>query len=344
MGLLSNYNYFADQDYSDYRELICYERPVSVLLHYEYNITYLRLWLFDRFDFEWKNNEFIMKTNEFESLLKSKKIISEHSKDSNGEDVEVLINDILNSSTAILVNYFSKIGESVIVSTLMLEKDGSGLIATSLRGDSFYVRKSILFSDLKDKIYFENGKIDFFTINFSEGMLETNPPSILELAQKNHILSSFQNKLEDYSMRLQKGDLVGSKALRKSFDTSSRDFSYWNDKVNEGFSNALLVNLFWPIQFAYKPFLVFLGYLERNNLLNSFLNITKVEEEVLKLILNQIRQKSEIISSLGILFGKKPSPSRFSSFINLFEEILNNYEKIEVRIISSAQTKSVIIK
>src|SRR4051812_32295481 len=44
--------YFSDSDYNDYRELICYERPVCFTLHYYFGFKTSRLWLFDRFAFE----------------------------------------------------------------------------------------------------------------------------------------------------------------------------------------------------------------------------------------------------------------------------------------------------
>lgn len=331
MPFISNYNYFGDQDYSDYRELICYERPTSVLLHYEYDVTYLRLWLYDRFYFTWKDGAFCSRSNAFDHFLKSNNIVSECTETVLPDQVEELLNNKLDSgSKAVLINYFSKIGESIVVSTLMIEKNEQGLLATSLRGDSFYVRKPIHFLELKEKLYFEEGKINYFIIRIPEIFLRSIDKSLLTIAKKFQIIESFKSEIQNYKTNFEDEENVGSKGLKAAFKASRKDFLFWKKRVNEGFDNALLVNLFWPIQFAYKPFLVFLGYIERNELLNLFLDSVEVNKlNQIGPLLLEINQKSEVLSSMGILFGKKPSENRFTSFIERFEDIINDYEKIE---------------
>jgi hypothetical protein len=341
MSLKTDYNYFADRDYSDYRELVCFERPTAVLLHYEHSIYYLRLWLYDRFDFEWRDSELTTRHNSFDFFLKSSGIVKHNIVTIRIENVEDFISKLFNDKAdAVLVNYFSRIGESVVVSTLMLEKDQAELLATSLRGDSFYIRKLIQFNELKDKLHLVNNSFEYFTIHIPNSLPSGQDTTLKEITHIYNLKSSFKNAINNFRTYKKLGNnITGAQALKAAFNDKIKDFCYWENKVKSGFDNALLVEFFWPIQFAYKPFLIYLSYLDRNNLISYYLDNnacsecdhlekTKVELEIHQLIKNS-ESNSEILSNLGILFGKRPTEKRFNDFTNQFMNIIKTYEDIE---------------
>jgi hypothetical protein len=351
MTLKSDYNYFADRDYSDYRELICYERPTAVLLHYEHDITYLRLWLYDRFDFEWKNGELVNRSNAFDVFLKKSGIVKYDIADIKLDEVEEFIHKLFNDGAdAVLINYFSQIGESTVISTLMLEKNKTGLLATSLRGDSFYVRRLISFNDLKHKLHMVNNSFEYFTIHTPNSFPKIgHDHTLTDISFKFELDSLFNDKVKDYLKHSEKDDSVtGSDALKVAFEDRIKDFDFWKSKIDIGFDNALLVEFFWPIQFTYKPFLIYLGYLERNNLISHYFNHPNKgeEQEQLKLIdhirtlLKKCETNSEILSNIGILFGKRPTEKRFNDFVNQFRTIIETYNEIEVILFPMKQNKS----
>lgn len=339
MTLKQDYNYFDDRDYSDYRELICYERPTAVLLHYEHNITYLRLWLYDRFDFEWKNGELVNRSNSFDNFLKKSEIVKYDIVNLELDKVENFINSLFDeNANAVLVNYFSRIGESLIVSILMLERDKNGFLATSLRGDSFYIRRPIFFDELKNSLHIVNKKFEYFTISVPVNFPISNEKNLRDISLKFNLHSLFKNKVNAYlKYRLENDSITGAKALSAAYEDKIKNFTFWENKIKSGFDNALLVEFFWPIQFAYKPFLIYLGYLERNDLLPYYFDYAiKVKansnsslSDQIRTLLEKSESRSEILSNLSILFGKRPTEKRFNNFINQFKSIIENYEEIE---------------
>jgi hypothetical protein len=324
-------------DYQDYRELICFERPAAVWLHYFYGFHHCRLLLADRFLFTWctLSNELVSVTNVLSDYLHSSETVAEESVTFQSRDelrnwLCTYLRDA-DPHEALFLPYFSRIGSSTIVSTLVLELEPnrSGFLSSCLRGDHFFIRNKQSLENLLDSIYLENLTLDYFRFQPKSSVLKDRLKSPREMIRTLGVCNIIKDTADTF-FKMSAGlnsVLVGAAAAKQAFEFSVRDFDYWKGAVNEGFDNALLVKLFWPIQFSYQPFVVFLDYISRMGLLPAIGWSGSAKD--LRLAISEIRAQSQVLSNLGILFGKNSTQRNFLRFTNEMEALLKQYERLE---------------
>ncbi|NBX18668.1 MAG: ATP-grasp domain-containing protein [Proteobacteria bacterium] len=324
-------------DYQDYRELICFERPAAVWLHYFYGFHHCRLLLADRFHFKWcsESNELKSVSNVLSEYLQSCETVASmavtfQSRDELRNWLCGYLRDA-GPHEALFLPYFSKIGSTTVVSTLVLEieTDRSGYLSSCLRGDNFFIRKKQSLEDLTDLIHLENLTLEYFRFQPKADVLRDrlkSPREMIGVFDVRKIVTDTAKKF--FQLREDSNaDPVGSVAAKYAFRYFERNFDYWKSLVNEGFDNALLVKLFWPIQFSYQPFVVFIDYISRMGLLPA-IGWTGDGEDLCRAV-SEIRKQAQVLSNLGILFGKNSSERNYCRFTNQMEELLCKYERLE---------------
>lgn len=337
-----------DHDYQDYRELICFERPAAVWLHYFYGFHHCRLLLADRFLFNWcsATNELNSASNILSDYLQgSKTVVTETVTFECRDELRNWLGTFLKTARpdeALFLPYFSKIGSTTIVSTIVLEieSDRSGLLSSCLRGDNFFIRNKQCLESLTSSIYLENLTLEYFRFQPQEAVISDGLKSPREMIGTFGIQQVIKEAVSKFVIMKSDSNAepVGSAAANHAFRHLVRNFDYWKSMVSEGFDNALLVKMFWPVQFSYQPFAVFLDYVSRMGLLPTI--GWKGAAEELRSAISQVRTQAHVLSNLGILFGKNSTERNFQRFVDEMDTLLQKYEWLEILFIKGISLHS----
>lgn len=329
--------YFTDADYSEYRELVCYERPAAFILHYYFGYTHVRLWLFDRFNFFLNaEGDLDNRTNALESFLRSSGVIKKHSIPFVSDELSSLLTNEITSRSAVIAPYYSNVAGTKIVSSLLIESSGDDILTTSLRGDAFYVQKRIPRESLEPKLYLSNGQLEYFTVHIPDHIIKGATVAahhqITKFGITEKLSASIESFLNDRSSKL----VQGADALRAAFRNRLNRSEFWCESVKGGFDNVLLVKFFWPLQFGYQPFLVFLSTLSRQGLLETALPwLDKRGLDKIRADLESIKQLAPVVSNLAILYGKQPNDRFYRSFTDKLGQIIDIYSEVETTLLNS---------
>lgn len=321
-----------DLDYQDYRELICFERPSCVLLHYIHGVTTLRSLLFDRFFFERKNQELVSSENALSAFLNQHGV--HHEKNFQATNTGELVSFLKtlaqqsDENTAAILPYYSQIGSSKVLSTWLLELRGenseSGFL-TSLRGDDFYFRKPCSFEEIAEKLYLKDGILKYQTLQFESGILSLKSKGAKDIFEEQNISTRMNFLAKSFVEQQVSGKIMGAQALWQEYHSGIQSCDYWKNLVEEGFQKALLVKLFWPIQFFYQPFAVFLKYSFAQGLYDQNSFFAKEGSALIE----ELIQNAQVITSLAGIFAFRRDVGSFERFKAAVERSLTIYGKIE---------------
>lgn len=318
-----------DIDYQDYRELICYERPACVLLHYVYGVTNLRTQLYDRFFFEWVNDKIKSHSNELSNFLGTYKVCEDIEEIISSENnVSVVLKSYANKKSALILPYFNQIGSSKVLSTWLVEfcdNDISKVFLTSLRGDDFFFRKVVNLENVIEKLHVVNGRLKFQSLGFNEEIIEYKNLNAEAITDKTEVAKKLNTLAKEFVEKRVSGVKMGSQALWDEYQFGIKDYRYWKELVDDGFQKALLVKLFWPLQFYYQPFAVFLKFCFNNGII--FREQSFIAES--RLLIDELIQNAQVITSLAGLFAFRRDEATFKRFCDSLERSLFLYTKLE---------------
>lgn len=313
--------YFENVDYNDYRELVCFERPACFTLHYYFGFSTSRLWLYDRFAFEFQNGELIGLSNSLSDFLLEQRAVSEvHLK--RGEPLSELLARELNASTSLVVPISAQIGSSTVVTSFTLERSSGSMVeCTSLRGDDFFIGKPFAISEIENRLYFEENRVKFHRINIPDWM-SRNHQSPSEIWRSHHLAAKLASKLQEYfADQGQKG----RRSLQAYVDSRRDRLHVFARKAGDGFTNVLLVEYFWPMLFAYSPFHVFLRYVIREDIDLGL----PLRREFLKDKLEQVAMQAQQITNIAYMFGRQPNERNFDRFVSAMNGMISLHGAIE---------------
>lgn len=321
-----------DVDYQDYRELICYERPACVLLHYVHGVKNLRTQLYDRFFFERRDGQMLSQSNNLNSFL------GKYGVHQNLEKIVSSKNDLMNllmsyaetnsKDSALILPYFNQVGSSKVLSTWLLEfdvKNNSKGLLTSLRGDDFFFRKKVELSEVVEKLHTVDGILKFQSLHFSSDIIEYKSISSGVLAERTGVSGQLNILAKLFLEKRVSGAVMGAQALWEEYRLGVKEYKYWKNLVEEGFHKALLVKLFWPIQFFYQPFAVFLKYCFNSGII--FRDQSFIDE--CRLLIEELTQNAQVLASISGIFTFRRDEASFKRFCDALERSLTVYEKIE---------------
>lgn len=357
--------YFADEAYSQYRELLCVERPACFVLHYYCGITWTRALLYDRMLFSFDPNDACIKpcSNEMSLFLESQDVIKTHVAHFEG-GISQFLKLHLASDAALVLPKKTFIGAEKLVTGVLVEGfSDSAVLVTSLRGDDFYIRKNTPISDVTMWLDVEGDKIIYHTVRLSPEIDNLTSKSLKNVLEEYNILGRFYETLlaleELQAPRVSKranGDSVlssvvtlpensenfvalepciyGSVALRAFLEAKKAvGFSFYHERINDGFSNVLLAKVLWPMTFSFSTFLVFLSYLDSSNV---WFESYGARLSFISASLNQLKKQSETVTNLGMLFGKRPHEVGFMRFFSALSELVDCYTALEKSLIAEA--------
>lgn len=310
--------YFGDRDYTDYRELVCFERPVCFILHYYYGFTVTRLWLFDRMAFTFANGELQIRENALTHFLRRKNVVQEIELQPGEAFVRFLHREI-NPRSALIAPIETQIGSSRIVTSFLIERlnANTGLDCTCLRGDDFFISRSYDPLEIERRLARENGKVAFHRVNIPFWM-ENNTRSAADLWNEYGLRQRFLDLLTAHGF-------IGSGQLSLFLRSRDHGCEYFAVKVREGLLNVLLVEVFWPMLFAYSPFVVFMRYALREKLdLGLKLGSHKVES-----VLTAIGEQAERITNIAYIFGRQPEERNYLRFLAAMRGMIEYYGQLE---------------
>lgn len=317
-----------DYDYQDFRELICYERPACVLLHFQHRINGLRFLLADRILILKDNGKLQLLSNDLDQFLRSHQVISDVklTPDLNAFEIEnAFISEFSNRNAhALLLTYTNEVAGNLLMSTLLVEYHSDQIWkVSSLRGDEFYIRKNVSFSELYERLYIAQNGLEYQRLYFSDELLQLSNITIADFLNSVSIDARLEQIVEKLNHLKLEGKLVASQALFAQFEEIDFQSDLWQSQVLSGFKNVLLVKAFWPIQFYFQPFLVFVrNYLEQRP--------SDSTSEMIVRLLHEIKTKTEILTSLANKFGIAPQNRTLESFQSEFSHILGLVQQIEI--------------
>lgn len=319
--------YFQNTDYSELRELICYERPAAFVLHYYFGFYHSRIWLFDRFDFSLnEQGELESNSNSLAGFFKSSGVIKEQTISMTSKQFGDLLSESCSDTSAVIVPYFSKVAGTEIVSSILVESAGETILTTSLRGDSFHVRQPYSREMLADRLFLQDGMINYYSLTIPDQIVKSGTLSPLNYANQINLQAMIKNILTTHHNR-SKTQTVGAKALAGALFLKQSEKDQWIELANQGFSNVLLVKFFWPLQYAFQPFLVFLSSTHRDGILINLIGHQVAESLSQRIEIVKFRAKQA--SNFAILFGKQPGDRFYHSFIESLNFISREYAEIE---------------
>ncbi|MCG6313286.1 hypothetical protein K6U52_08420 [Vibrio vulnificus] len=320
--------YFTNRDYDDFRELPCTERPACFLLHFEKKLINIRSLFYDKCNFIYKDGRLDHLSCFLEKKLYDNGVVSSVVI-KNPKSRRDLISNFFdeNPNCALLVPVFATIGEVTFTTTIYFEYVKDTIVATSLRGDDFYIRKEINDLSIFEKLQHENNLLNCWKIDTSNThniLFSMNPCDFHTFQNVRHCLINIYDESE-------KQEYFGASALRIAIEELDHGFEYWAKMVRSGIDNVLLSKLLWPIQYYYKPFIVYLGFLVRNDCLQQII----LDEFSRKKIVNEIdfiNKKSKLLTTMALMFGKSKSQDDYKKFSSLMFDVISHYENIEYEI------------
>lgn len=322
-----NQDLITNEDYQDFRELICYERPASILLHFDHGILGLRLFWVDRILLERQDNRIIAQSNKFADFLNMHNVLANVSISTKSlEDfAQDLRSEFENESAhAVLLTYGNHLAGELLLSTWMVEYNKENTadpwLVTSLRGDDFYVRRSMSTEDLYNRSYKSNNISEVQRLSFSEKILSLARLSLNDFIRDFNIDDSILDASQKLSAKRLLGDSAGCEILLNQVLESRPQHSDLVEKVASGFKNVLLVKYFWPIQFHFKPFLVFV---------KQYLKVKNIQDDFISEEIDSIRIETEILNGLANKYGLNPQSKYLDQFNDYFLSILQRTQAIE---------------
>lgn len=320
-------NLITNEDYQDFRELICYERPASVLLHFNHGLLGLRLLLVDRILLKTENDRIIGQSNYFADFLNSYNVLADTriSTKTVNDFEQDLRQEFENKSTnALLLTYGNVLAGELLLSTWMVEYNidnkVSPWLVSSLRGDDFYIRRPMTTEEIYDKSYKSDNATEIQSLSFSKDILSLAQLSLDDFSKAFKVEEAIHEVSQKLSETRLNGSPAGSEILIAKTTESRPQHDDLINKVTDGFKNILLVRYFWPIQFHFKPFIIFLNqYLKINNFNDSFL----INE------INSIKTETEILNGLSAKYGINPQSKTLDQFYQYFLSILNRVQGVE---------------
>lgn len=319
--------YFQDTDYNDYRELVCFERPACFTLHYYFGFSTSRLWLYDRFAFEFRGGQLVELSNALSEFLREQSVVS-NVELKRGESFRDLLARELGASSSLVAPLTARIGNSTVVTSFTLERSTDKTVAcTCLRGDDFFIGKAFAISDIENRLYFENDRVKLHRLNIPDWM-RSNHESPTQLWQRAHLSERMIAKLQEYYLHQGQS---GRKHLHAYVGSRRAELGAFMRKAGEGFTNVLLVEFFWPMLFAYSPFHVFLRYVIREGVNPGF----SLNAEDLKKQLDDVVLQAQQITNIAYMFGRQPDERNFDRFLGAMNGMVNLHGAIEETLMES---------
>jgi hypothetical protein len=315
--------YFSDIDYTDYRELVCFERPACFVAHYYFGFKSFRLWLFDRFAFEFSDGYLTSKHNALKTVLEEQGIASSEDWHTSNGTLADLLSTRISENSAVVLPLETRFGNAVTVTSVLVESiSDPKVLYTSLRGDDFFIRKSTSLESLEERLHVENCLVQIHTIADSNFLQLNKDKSPETLWRDLNLAAEFKKTFDDFY-----GDepfrALGFESLVAFQQHLDRGYGHYKKLVTEGFHNVLLSQIFWPMLFAYSPFLVFLRNATRIQL--DGLNTQHIDG-----LLLEISKSAQIVTNLGLMFAKQPSARVYDRFQESLRSLCEHYKRIEI--------------
>jgi len=324
--MISN-NLLVDPAYQDYRELICYERPASIFLHFEHGLHHLPLLLFDRILVERKNGRIVGMENQFARFLECHNVLQEvELRAQNSEELWIKMHALWREDpkSVFLMTYSNELSGEILLSTWVVEpifdESRRQVKLSSLRGDDFFVRKITDFEYFFSKLHQVNKVFEIQTLRF----LPTITKLVSLAAEEFLELEKIDTKIEDVAKKIRSlrfdGQAAGTELLIQEVESWQLDPDDLAEKARNGYKSIILVKFFWPIQFHYKPFLVFVKH---------YLQVKKIVDPDIQHLLQQTIELTDIVVALSQKFGLTGQAKILAQFIDNFLSLLLLTVRIE---------------
>ena len=320
-------NLLTDPVYQDYRELICYERPASIFLHFEHGLHHLPLLLFDRSLVEKKDGRVVGMENQFARFLEDHNVLQESElKAQNSDELWIKMQALWQEGpqSVFLMTYFNELSGEILLSTWVVEpifdESSRQIKLTSLRGDDFFVRKTTDFDYFFSKLHQVNQVFDLQILRFFPSIKK-----LAHLAAEEFIgLEKIDLKIEEVAKKISSlrldGQAAGTELLIQEVESWQLDSDDLAKKVRNGYKSVLLVKFFWPVQFHYKPFLVFVKH---------YLHAKNILDPDIQTLLQQTNELTDIVVALSQKFGLTGQAKILPQFKDIFLSLLHLTVHIE---------------
>jgi hypothetical protein len=207
--------------------------------------------------------------------------------------------------------------ESYYTSIIIEGHSTASVIATSLQGDDFYVRREISYQNLFNKVFINNGQLEYQILNFDQNNLDL----LLQKGIEHHRKISDKTKSNPFNF-----DPMEHQSVISAF------LNYQSHKIDEYLLSkspkALLGFVYWPLINTLCPYFIYLRHILKKDPLTE-------ERKNILLSMNKFDQIDHLITIKGMIAKRDPSSentekffSTLASFADLYLSVISDSSKI----------------
>jgi biotin carboxylase len=323
--------YFSDPEYAAMRETSCVERPLAFLFRYFFAQPWVPLLFWDRNQFTYEKNELRSLGSDFSNFFLENQIFEWKTPTPVTLTCD-LVESLASEHQALVLIKETKIAQFEFANSLIVEGSGSGgALVTSLRGDDFYVRRSMDRCELKS-FFGEAVSREYATIRFLEAWTRESNSVQWFNSQRNcvggflaHCASRFDSQKAQ--------NPTGANALQGFLrNAENSDFHALKSAVQDGVGTVLLSRFLWPMTFQVMPFLYFLESACKN--FQPLLAEVRLDVGSLLELCLKLRSDASVATNVGVLFASAPTEANLRRFFRSLQNFVGAFDTLEDTIFS----------
>jgi hypothetical protein len=214
-------------------------------------------------------------------------------------------------------------GASTLVTELLIERvEGENALCTCVRDDDFFVEKLIPIASLENQFCAAAEGVNFLRLQIPPWASDACQHSAATTWVDFDLARSMLDQLKAYYAN---SNQRGSESLKQYLVHQDLGVTHYRNKAEAGLVEVLLADMFWPMHFAYGPFISFLGFALRECVALPI----DLDRHEIKSLIAKIKNQAEVITNLSYTFGQHATDENYNHVLTSCFSLTNLYGEIE---------------